>query len=751
MTKNDSTKTSKILFVFTVVLLLAATLMVGCQTDLKPTSADNSNYKTVEQSLAAQSKLNKFDNYAQLSSYLSQNAQSSNSYYGDYRGGMLSKEAVAAPMMQTASLGSADAVSSAPAPTSTSDYSQTNVQVQGVDEADFVKADGKYIYAVSGNTLSIIDAFPAKDAKVVSKIEFKNTPTNIYVNGNYLTVFGNDYNIKESYKTLIMPSNTYTYFKVFDITDKKDPKIVRDLDFEGSYTDSRMIGDYVYMIVDNYQYNIYDDYPIPRILENGVLLGTDVAGSKQVNHPDVYYLDIPYNSYKFTNVVAINVVDNSEKFSNEVYLLGGDQELYVSEKNIYITYTKYISEYQLQQEILVDAMTPRLSDKEKALIEKIKSTDSDVMSKPEKDQKILQIVQRAVEQISSEDQTKLDTEVTALLKQKLESMSNELQKTIIHKIAIDKTKIEYKSSGEVPGRVLNQFSMDENNGYFRIATTKDQQWSSVESASTKQYNNLYVLDENLKVVGKVEKLAEDEKIYSVRFMQNRAYMVTFKQVDPLFVIDLSDPTNPTVLGKLKIPGFSQYLHPYDDTHLIGIGKDTTETESGGVRTAGIKISLFDVSDVANPVESAHYVLGDAGSDSAALYDHKAFLFSKEKNLLVIPVDIRQNTADNQWWGKLTFSGAAVFTITPTSIELKGKIDHSDGKVVQENYWYGYNYWETTVKRSLYMDNTLYTLSQKYLAMNDLSDLKEINKIQLTPDSKDVVITPMPDQTIVKIA
>ena len=264
------------------------------------------------------------------------------------------------------------------------------------------------------------------------------------------------------------------------------------------------------------------------------------------------------------------------------------------------------------------------------------------------------------------------------MKAKYQDISKELEKTVIHKIAINKDKMEYKAVGEVTGSVLNQFSMDETDGKFRIATTKNQIWSQyMDEKEVQSYNNLYVLDENLRAIGSLENLAQGERIYSVRFMQNRAYMVTFQQTDPLFVIDLSNPQSPKVLGKLKIPGFSNYLHPYDDTTLIGIGKDTSEREGGGVTTKGLKLSLFDVADVANPKEIDTYVMGGVGSDSIALNDHKAFLFSKEKNLLVIPVAIRESVKLNEW-GKLTFSGAAVFKVDKNGFELKGKIDHSDG-------------------------------------------------------------------------
>lgn len=179
------------------------------------------------------------------------------------------------------------------------------------------------------------------------------------------------------------------------------------------------------------------------------------------------------------------------------------------------------------------------------------------------------------------------------------SNKNEIN-TEIYKFNLQDAKCTFIKIGTVPGSVLNQFSMDEKDGYFRIATTDSKSWREEDNT-----NNLYVLNENLEIVGKVEDLAPGEKIYSVRFMGNRAYMVTFVQTDPLFVIDLSDPTKPTVLGELKIPGYSKYLHPYDETHLIGIGEDTKVVNYGygdQVTTDGMKISLFDVTDPNNPKE-----------------------------------------------------------------------------------------------------------------------------------------------------
>ncbi|VVB61139.1 Beta propeller domain protein [uncultured archaeon] len=229
---------------------------------------------------------------------------------------------------------------------------------------------------------------------------------------------------------------------------------------------------------------------------------------------------------------------------------------------------------------------------------------------------------------------------------------------------------------------------------------------------------------------KLEDLASGERIYSVRFLGDKAYMVTFRQTDPLFVIDLSAPENPKVLGYLKIPGVSDYLHPYDETHIIGLGRDATE--EGRIR--GMKLAIFDVSDFSNPKEISKYIIGEQGTYSEALSDHKAFLFSKEKNLLVIPVsEYRPIKAAGQdyWQGKYE-QAAYVFNIDLTNgISLKGKITHQNATDSKNENYYDYN---SQIKRSLYIDNVLYTISQKMIKMNALDNLDEINKVELPAEN-----------------
>ena len=235
---------------------------------------------------------------------------------------------------------------------------------------------------------------------------------------------------------------------------------------------------------------------------------------------------------------------------------------------------------------------------------------------------------------------------------------------------------------------------------------------------------MFVLNGNLDIVGSVDDLAPGERIYSTRFMGDKAYMVTFRQVDPLFVIDLSDPENPEVLGELKITGVSEYLHPYDEDHIIGIGKEATEEG----RFLGMKISLFDVSDVSNPIEVAKIEIGDRGTSSDALNDHKAVLFDKEKNLLVLPVDLYESSEENSW-GDFRWQGAMVLDISPEGITERGRITHRDHDADEDGYYY--KQWQSSISRSLYMDDVLYTISQITVKANFLDSLDEIKEVEIS--------------------
>lgn len=277
--------------------------------------------------------------------------------------------------------------------------------------------------------------------------------------------------------------------------------------------------------------------------------------------------------------------------------------------------------------------------------------------------------------------------------------------TTIYKISIDKTAVEMTAQGKVPGSVLNQFSMDEHDGHVRIATTEGSAWGTTANSK----NHLFILDENLKQIGAVNDLAKGERIYSARFMGDKAYLVTFKETDPLFVIDTKNPTAPKVLGELKIPGFSNYLHPIGENHLLGIGYDTeVKMEEGSkepvVYTNGMKLSLFDVTDFNNPKEQQAVVIGGRGTNSPVQYDHKALFRDPRQNYYGFPVTIYSPT-DEEEQLKYEGTGAHIYKVTPKGIEFVA--DMIEKARPGEQYEDSYN----VVQRLLYIDDELFTVSR----------------------------------------
>ena len=298
--------------------------------------------------------------------------------------------------------------------------------------------------------------------------------------------------------------------------------------------------------------------------------------------------------------------------------------------------------------------------------------------------------------------------------------------TRIYKFKLNNSRIELLAKGTVNGNVNDQFSMDEYDGNLRIATTsvivlepeKTEEYSPgimrTTRAKTTTVNNLYVLNENLEEIGRLEDLAPDEKIYSARFIGDVGYIVTFKQIDPLFVIDLSDPTNPIVKGELKIPGYSSYLHPYDENHVIGIGYNTEENGYGGTVNTTMKMSMFDVSDLENPQEIFNVDIGTDYAYSEITYNHKVLLYKKSENLIGFPVTTRSNNYYNSENGFMIFR-----------IDLENNEFAEYGKIMEELDY------RTDVERVIYIEDKLYTLSRNYIISYDLNTLEQINKVELS--------------------
>lgn len=579
---------------------------------------------------------------------------------------------------------------SAPAAGASGDYSGTNVQVQGVDEADMIKTDGTHIYHISRNRLIITKAYPASEMNVVSSISYTDDnfyPNEIYVDNDHLVVIGNkhyythyDYPtgqtqqsdvIIENNKTLpevsIMPQpyprpwsiNHTVMAMIYDLSDKANLKLLREVEIEGNYISSRKIDDALYLITNKYidQYRIMEDEDIQAPSFRDSLATDNDNELTPMSYEEMYYFPGQVEP-TFLIVAGIDLNDPEQGVNISSYL-GSSHNIYASQAHLYTA----VSQYNAQE-----------------------------------------------------------------------------SSTKIFKFTLDSGNIAYIGEGEVPGTILNQFSMDEYDDHLRIATTKGEMWRNDEFTSK---NNVYILDDALNITGKIEDIAPSERIYSARFMGKRGYMVTFRNVDPLFVLDLENPADPTILGELKIPGYSDYLHPYDEHHLLGFGMDTIEVEHkdnhGNVvnTTAliqGMKMAMFDVSDVANPKEKFKELIGDRGTYSELLSNHKALLFSREKNLLSFPVSIMENltkSSDNDPFNRMTqftFQGALVYDIDHLNgFQLRGSISHlTDDELLKAGqYWYDS---EKNVKRIIYIGDTLYTISDHMIKANALNNLSVINTL-----------------------
>ncbi|MBD3360405.1 hypothetical protein GF366_01230 [Candidatus Peregrinibacteria bacterium] len=551
------------------------------------------------------------------------------------------------------------------------EYSTTNIQVEGVDEADIVKNDGKYIYYLKDNTVRIVEAYPPEQMKELDDIEFGNPnfiPFEMYADENRLVVLGESYG--ETFSEYSGEGGIrYDYYGnaamayIFDISDRSNVELIREVAFEGYYFTSRKINDVVYLVANRHNYfhpfegdNWNESDLVPLYSDNGDTVVASACGG-------VKYIPGVNESIDYMVLAAIPIDDMEKDITREV-VLGSVGEVYASTQNLYMAEPKYKYDIWYQE-------------------------------------------------------------------------SENREETFVHKFALDSLNLGYEGVGTVPGTVLNQFSMDEDNGYFRIATTTGGWYGD-------PMNNLYVLNDNLELVGSVEGLAVGERIYSVRFVGDRAYMVTFERIDPLFVIDLSTPSDPKVLGELKISGVSDYLHPYDENHIIGFGLESLSIdeveEFGWSWFQGIKMSMFDVTDVNNPEELHKVVIGDRGTSSELSYNHKALLFDKEKGIMGFPItvaEIPQNVKDDldieEWvYGDYVFQGAYVYDVSvEDGFVLRGTISHYEEDELGSDFEYYYNYGaDKNIKRIIYIGNDFYTVSDEMVKANNMDTMNESASVLL---------------------
>jgi inhibitor of cysteine peptidase len=539
------------------------------------------------------------------------------------------------------------------------DYSETNVQVQGVDEMDNVITDGKYIYQMQSNRVLINLAYTQSQEtaalsnyKVIDYVDDETQcpsgmyVTGLYVNDDYLVVIGSKYEYYcnvDGDDDLIVP-NYYNYWygynnnvKVYVYDKNDDFALTSEYDLSGNLIGTRRINDNIYIITST-QIPLYqEDIDVENYLPY-----YSVNDSKSTTN----YIDIKYvegtapNS--FTTFFAIDL--ENEAVDVEVVLGDSGYNLYVSHNNIYLVGNIY--DYSALIEV---------DDREDSVLE---------------------------------------------------------SKTAILKISIDDADLEFATTGTVSGYTLNQFSMDEQDGYLRIATTTGWWGENIN-------NRVFVLDQNLDEISRLENLGKPrETIRSVRFVGDYGYVVTFEQTDPFYVINLSDPENPYTEGELEIPGFSTYLQPLNDTYMLGIGFGDS---NGG--TDGLKISMYDISDKTNPIvfDEVIFDYGDFGwGSSSATYNHKDLLVSLDKGIIALPFSTYVWSESN---GYKYNSGILVYEFDEVEgLTRSGYITHEQNS--DENVY---------VYKIKFIDQYFYTVSDKYIKASLISDPETILNSMTIPD------------------
>jgi len=542
--------------------------------------------------------------------------------------------------------------------------SETNVQVLGIDESDIVKTNGKEIFysetspwiyrggPMPMTETKIINAFPPEDLALANTI---NRQGDLLLEGNMLTIF----------------EGAIIYG--FDVSDVKNPKENWKIELgEKDYlVSSRLYKEKLYIVIGEV-INQSRPCPIYPVSMGGI---TKEIACGQIYHPvEPAPADTTYTVLKIDPKTG-----NVEKTVSFVGY-SGSSLIYMSSENLYITYSYYPDVFSIFAGFFTEEMADLLPQDMISKIKKLQGYDLGFNTKITELMTLFEAYSRG---LTGDEELRLENELENRAESYFKKHIREMELTGIMGVSLEGLAVS--SAGIVPGHPLNQFSLDEYNGYLRVAVTVGQRggiWGfggTVESA-----NDVYVLDKSLKVVGMVRDLGLMERIYSARFLGERGYLVTFRQTDPFYVLDLSDPKNPVMKGELKIPGYSSYLHPIEGDKVLGIGKEGNN----------VKISLFDAADAQNPKEVSKYMLDEYWSE--ILNTHHAFLMDKKHKVFFLPGS----------------KGGYVFSYENDDLKLKKAISG------------------ISPKRALYLDDYMYILSANEIVVLDENTWERVKELDI---------------------
>lgn len=557
-------------------------------------------------------------------------------------------------------------------------YSQTNVQVQGIDEPDIVKTNGSEIFfspesfyynydfvspladsaksimpPVDQNITAIISAFPPAEMSKLSDIK---------QNGQLLLV--GDNLIVISYDTI------YAY----NVANPANPTELWQYalsDYNSTFSQSRAFQDKLYIMT---QTNLYSSPACPIPLLKGAKADFSVA-CDQIYHPT-----LPVTSNVTNTVMQID--PKTGAIEKNISMIGSydSSTIYMSENNIYATYTMSGDMVSFFHNFILENSS-FFSDTVVAKVTKLNSYDISTSSKM---LELQTIINQYLAGLNQDDKLKLENDLQNIVGEYLKIHKRELESTMVNQIDLDSFALT--ATGSVPGTLFNSFSMDEYNDNLRIATTTANNiWGlPINIPNSESVNDVYVLDQNLQQKGSVLDMGAGERIYSVRFVGDRGYVVTFRETDPFYILDLSSASNPQKVGELKIPGYSSYLHPISENLILGVGKEGEN----------VKLSLFDVSSPSDPTEVAKYNLNEYWSD--VLSTHHAFLLDDKHQVFFIPGS----------------TGGYVFSYAQNKLELVKAVD------------------SINAQRAIYINDNMYIIGQDKIVVLDEKSWERIKEFSL---------------------
>jgi inhibitor of cysteine peptidase len=624
--------------------------------------------------------LSAFQSDSQLQQYITANAKSAQQYsrWGiGFGGGLMFKGGL--PVQFGGVANGAPALAALSSDSSAASFTGTNVQVQGVDEPDRVKTDGTHLFVSTQNSVSIINAYPPSSASVLSTLKFPNVNVlGLEMTKDRLMVIDQKSGSGIAYQKTgggIMyqrPSGGASAVELllYDVSNLNSPRLMQNESIPGAYVAARLADGYVYGVIQQPSYIFSGQGNATAVLPTASNNGT----AAQLPASSVYYTSNTAQISYYTVIPSISMATGKE--NTVTVLTGPSATVYVSTSNIYVVYTNYPDLFSTHN-IVGDVYTGGA----------VSVSD----------------VQQA-------------------------------QNSTILRAAYSGGSVVVKAAGVVPGSVLNQFSLDEYNGNFRVATGR----FAVVGGSPTRSNDVYVLDLGMNQVSALRNIAPGENIYAVRFVGNLGYVVTFMQIDPLFVISFKDIAKPVILSELKVSGYSDYLHPLPGGYLIGVGKDAvpSSTIKNVAFYLGLKLSLFRVFDNGTSMQVSKLLIGDRGTDSPVLTDHLAFTFDSTRNVTIIPLTLYKVTGTQPApsncsgcippYGDPVWQGVYVIKVTSAGFHILGNVSQYKGSL---NFGDSANN-SLQIDRSVIIGDYLYTISQGEVMVSTLSSFSTVATVQL---------------------